>query len=366
MNTAAVDTKMMSFGGAKTRTFLVDTTLRDGEQSPGVVFSRADKRSILRSIIDIGIRDVEIGIPVMGEDEGREIGRLAAYGRMRGARMIAWSRARREDIDACQATGAEVIHMALPTSDIQMRCIRKDRGSILKALEASLEYARGRLACLSVGAQDATRADSGFLEAYIAAAVGHGAHRIRLSDTVGVGNPMAIFQMVSGLKDRYPSVEWEFHAHDDFGMATANSLTALQAGAHCVSTTVLGIGERAGNAALEQVVMGAKHLCGIDLGVDSTRLVPLCETVARASGRAISSTRPVCGAGVLLHESGIHTQGQLVSPFGFQPFSAADLGREEAAFVFGKHSGRAAVRAVLARQHRCVPDDLVARVTVHI
>ncbi len=270
------------------------------------------------------------------------------------------------DLAACAAAGAEAVHIALPTSEVQMACIRCDREGILRKLDDCLAAAVEAFEFVSVGAQDATRADPGFLSAFIKHAVDRGAHRIRLSDTVGVANPMSVYDMISACTRRFPMMAWEFHAHNDFGMAAANSLTALQAGAERVDVTVLGLGERAGNAPLESVVMGARHSVGLDLGVDARGLKDLCDIVSRASGRPISAAHPVVGEDVLCHESGIHTQGQLAHPLGFQPFAPGDVGRKATAFRFGKHSGRAAVKWLLSYHRESASEERVARLTSRI
>lgn len=342
---------------------LVDTTLRDGEQTPGVSFSKHEKLAILEALINLGLHDIEAGIPAMGREEQSEIREMVRLSRPAGVRLIPWARAVTADIHACAQANTSAIHIALPTSDVQMRCIGKTGDEVLDALAAALSVARPLFDFVSIGAQDATRADQTFLDDYVERAVAGGADRVRLSDTVGIGDPIRIYRTFSRYTSRFPNNEWEFHGHNDFGMATANTVMALQAGATCASVTVLGLGERAGNAPLESVVMAAGQLCHIDFEVNRAKLFGLCEMVADFSGRAIPMCQPVVGDAVLRHESGIHTHGQLRHPLGFQPFEAREVGRREAEFVYGKHTGRASVKALLKRYMTDVTPDHIDRVT---
>ena len=329
--------------------FVVDSTLRDGEQTPGIVFSLEEKSILLSRLIDIGVREFEVGIPAMGDDNRRDVSILQRLGNRRGARMLCWSRCHLSDIESCAGVGASAIHISLPVSDLQMGIIGLNRTMLLDRLCSSLVFCRGLFDFVSVGAQDATRADSAFLMQYLDTAAQMGANRIRIADTVGCGNPLEINSLFQELRRRFPSVELEFHAHNDFGMATANALCALQGGANGISTTLLGIGERAGNASFETVVVAAKEVLGINFGVNTKGIYPLCRYFARTMNRDIAPSHPIVGEKVLTHESGIHTHGQLAHPRAFQPIEATSVGRTQPPFVFGSHTGRAAVKRVLEK-----------------
>jgi homocitrate synthase NifV len=186
------------------------------------------------------------------------------------------------------------------------------------------------------------------LREFVSAAANHGAHRIRIADTVGVWNPLRTAEAIHSLREFAGAATLEFHAHNDLGMATANAIAAIQAGARSVSATVNGLGERAGNAALEQVAMAMRHSLGIECGIDCSALPRLCEQVARASARAIPPDQPIIGKAIFQHESGIHCHSLCNDRRSFEPFAAAELGRITPEFVIGRHSGSEGVLQVLA------------------
>lgn len=320
----------------KKKIFIDDTTLRDGEQAAGVAFTLEEKVRIARLLDDFGVDQIEAGTPIMGGEEQEAVRAIAASGLQ--AEVLAWCRATRSDIDAALDCGVKRIHLSLPVSDIHIeRKLRKGRAWVLAQLQWALAYAKRHGLYVSVGAEDASRADREFLIQYARTAADHGADRFRYCDTVGILDPFTTYEAIHFLSERLP-VPIEIHTHNDFGLATANALAAVKGGAVYINTTVNGLGERAGNAALEEVVMALKHLEGIVLPLKTKALVSLCREVARASGRPIPPWKAVVGRGIFAHESGIHTDGVLKDPITYEAFPPEEVGLSRA-LVVGKHTG---------------------------
>jgi len=324
--------------------FLIDTTLRDGEQAPGVVFSESEKIEIASILDEAGVPEVELGTPAISEDDIARISLLANYGfRFRTA---CWSRAREEDVLLASKTGVSQVNISFPVSDVLLRVMSKNRTWVEKEIARLVPLALQHFEYVTVGAMDASRSEWDFLESCVELAQDSGACRVRFADTVGVMNPWSVGSFFTRMSERFPDSELEFHGHNDLGMATANALSALTNGCHCASMTVNGLGERAGNAALEEVVAALSTSWGIDCGVDMKKLVHLCDTVSRASGRDIHPSKPVSGSMAFSHESGIHCSGLEKDPLAFQPFHPEELGREQT-FVAGRHSGQASIMRIL-------------------
>jgi homocitrate synthase NifV len=331
-----------------------DTTLRDGEQTAGVVFSLEEKVAIARLLDAIGVQEIECGIPAMGKEEQASVRALVDLGL--NARLITWNRAVISDIQASIDAGVTAVDISLSVSDLHIRHkLGKDRAWVAEQLRVALDFCKAHNLYVSVGGEDASRADLVFVAELMAIASSLGADRFRFCDTLGILDPFTTFDKISSLRARVPELDLEVHTHNDLGMATANAIAGIRAGARFVNTTVNGLGERAGNAALEEVVMALKHACGIDPGIDTRRFVELSKLVGKASCRPVPDWKAVVGERVFAVESGLHADGVLKHPGNYEGFDPSEVGLARQ-FVVGKHSGSHGLR------HRLAALDIVLSV----
>ncbi len=314
-----------------------DTTLRDGEQTAGVVFGLREKLAIARMLDEIGIHELECGIPAMGKEEQNSIRAVVDLGL--NARLITWNRAVIGDIRASIACGVSAVDLSLSVSDMMIaNKLRKNRAWVIEQLRTAVYFAKEHGLYVSVGGEDASRADTAFLVELMGIAQELGADRFRFCDTLGILDPFIMFEKIRALREAVPELPIEVHTHNDLGMATANAIAGIRAGARFVNTTVNGLGERAGNAALEEVVMGLKLACGIDPGIETHRFHEISRFVGTASGRPVPDWKPVVGKKVFSHESGVHADGVIKHPGNYEGFDPAEVGLSRY-LVLGKHSG---------------------------
>jgi homocitrate synthase NifV len=344
--------------------YFIDTTLRDGEQSPGVVFSLQEKIRIAALLNGAGVPEIEIGMPAMGETEQNDIRTICEMGF--DFKTLSWCRATKNDIRSARAAGTNGVHISFPVSTILMNAMGKNPAWVFQQLNELIDFASPMFDYVTIGAQDASRAESGFLKEFVCAARAFGASRVRLADTVGLLNPFSITEMVQSVRSVEKDLPLEIHVHNDLGMATANTLAAYLAGATCLSTTINGLGERAGNAAMEEVAMALELSLGISSGLRTESFSALSKYVAGVSNRPLSVSKPVTGSMVLSHESGIHTRCLMKDRSTYQIIQAASIGLEEQDFILGKHSGKSTILHFLEEAHLPITDDACSELLTNV
>ena len=335
--------------------YFIDTTLRDGEQAPGVVFGLAEKIRIAQMLDEIGIPEIEIGTPAMGEKEISDIRTICGQGF--GFKTLAWCRGSKLDLLSAEKTGTNGVHFSFPVSPIMMDNMERTPGMVLSQMQELIGIASQNFEYVTIGALDASRANISFLREFVAAAASFGASRVRLADTVGVLNPISTFDTVSAIRKAEKNIALEIHAHNDLGMATANTIAAYMAGANCLSTTVNGLGERAGNAAMEEVAMALEMSACVSCGLHTEKFNGISAYVQQVSNRVISDSKPITGKMVFTHESGIHTSSLKKDRKSYQLIEAASVGRTDEEFVIGKHSGKATLEHYMNEAHLFYDED---------
>ena len=327
----------------KTIKFL-DTTLRDGEQTPGVSLVPESKLRIAQRLDELGVDVIEAGFAAVSEGEMEAVKLIAKQGLK--AQISSAGRGTRNDIDAVLKSGASTISMIVPTSDLHIECkLHKTREQMLQTTEECVTYAKAQGLTVEFLAEDATRSDFDYLVKVFKKAEAAGVDRIIPCDTVGILTPERAADFFTKLTQNL-RVPLGVHCHNDFGMAVANSVAALGAGAQEVHATINGLGERAGNASLEEIVVTLKTLYQLNLNIKSELLFGTSQLVSRLTGIHVQPNKAVVGENAFTHESGIHTQGMLSNPLTYEPFAPELVGTKRR-IAPGKHSGSHAIKADL-------------------
>lgn len=348
------------FEGMKNKeVILVDTTLRDGEQTAGVVFSNKEKIRIAQMLDSLGVHQLEVGIPVMGGDEKEAIKAIVDLGL--DASIMAWNRANLNDIKESLDCGTDSLAISISTSDIHItHKLQTSREWVLDNMAKAVDFAKKYDKYVSVNAEDASRSDLEFLIKFALRAKECGADRLRFCDTVGILEPFKAYDIIKQLITA-TGMDIEMHTHNDFGMGTANALAGVKAGASLVGVTVNGLGERAGNAVLAEVVMALKYLYEIDVQVKPRELREISEYVALASGRTLSVCAPIVGTNMFAHESGIHADGVIKHPATYEAFHPEEVGLERQ-IIIGKHSGSRSIVLKFQEYGIVLSDDVAGEI----
>jgi D-citramalate synthase len=323
----------------------LDTTLRDGEQTPGVSLVPENKLRIAQRLDELGVDVIEAGFAAVSEGELASINAIAKQGLK--AEISSAARGTRGDIDAVIKSGASTISMIIPTSDLHIECkLRKTREQVLKITEDCVSYAKAHGLIVELLAEDATRSDLSYLTKVFQTAVSVGCDRVTPCDTVGFLTPERTVDFYTKLRENV-KVPMGVHCHNDFGMAVANSVAALGVGVEECHATINGLGERAGNAALEEIVVALRTFYKLDLGIKTELLYSTSQLVSRLTGVYTQPNKAVVGENAFTHESGIHTQGVLANPLTYEPIAPELVGCTRR-IAPGKHSGSNAIKADLA------------------
>jgi len=323
---------------------IYDSTLRDGEQMPGVHFTPDQKVAIATKLAEIGVHQIEAGFPAVSDEEKRTVKKIAGLGL--SSEVICLARTLQADIDAAAACDVDMVLLFIATSDLHLEYkLDMTRDEVIKRVQNSLDYARALGLKASLSTEDSTRSDINFLlEVYKASEQAHAA-RLGITDTVGCAGPDAISYLVRKIRAA-TKTPLSAHLHNDFGLAAGNSIAALSNGAEAIATTVGGIGERAGNVPLEQFVMILKHLFKKDLGIRTEEFTELTKMVYSYAKLEVPANQPFIGSNAFSHESGIHVDAVLNCPMTYEPVNPEEVGNRRR-LILGKHSGTAIVKVRL-------------------
>jgi homocitrate synthase NifV len=315
---------------------IIDTTLRNGEKTAGVVFSKHEKIRIAKMLDEMGIPEIEVGTPALGEIETDMI--KAILKSDINARLYAYCDAEIDEIEAAAKTGIKNLVINISTSDIHLKKIyKKNRTWLVNRLREVMKAAGKLDLRYIISAEDATRTDLEFLLKLVSLSKKKGAARFRICDTVSKFDPFRTFMVISTINNAI-DFPLEVYNHNDFGMATANGMAAIRGGAESIMVSVGGLGDGTGNAALEEIVMALRYLENVELGIETSKFREIAEYVAKASARAVPIWKAIVGTNVFAHESGIHADGVIKNPKNYEVFNPAEVGLTRQ-LVVGKHSG---------------------------
>lgn len=346
------------------KVLVLDTTLRDGEQTPGVSLTVEQKVMIAEALDSLGVDIIEAGTAVASEGDFKAIKAIAERGL--NAEICSFARIKKEDIDSAADANADSIFMVAPSSEfhIQAKFPGKGRDYVIEKSVEAIEYARERGLIVEFGAEDASRADLEFVIELLKKGEEAKAERLTFCDTVGVLTPERAVEVIQRMKKDLKA-PIAIHCHDDFGLATANTVYAVRAGANEFHATINGIGERAGNASLEEVSLVLEYLYGIKIGIDKKKLYPISKLVEKFTRIVVPPNKPIVGENAFAHESGIHTSALLKDSRTYEPISPETIGRKRV-LVLGKHAGRASVEAILKELGYSATKEQIEEILVRI
>ena len=341
------------------RVYFFDTTLRDGEQTPGVSLQTPEKIEIAKGLVRLGIDVIEAGFPAASPGDFEAVQTIARE--VKGATICALARANEKDvqkaIDALKDAERSRLHVFIAISELHMEYkLKMTRQEVLDKVKSVLAYAKGKVDEIEFSGEDAARSDLDFACQVFGVAIASGATIINVPDTVGYMNPNEFGDKIRYIKEHTPGIEnaiISVHCHDDLGLANANTLAAIKAGARQVEGTINGLGERAGNVAIEEVVMALKtrhdYFGDLQVNIDTKQFTKVSKLVSRLTGVVVPPNKPIIGSNAFAHESGIHQHGMMSNPETYEIMTPESVGAEKTDLVLGKHSGRHAFADHLAK-----------------
>ena len=341
------------------RVYFFDTTLRDGEQTPGVSLQTPEKIEIAKGLVRLGIDVIEAGFPAASPGDFEAVQTIARE--VKGTTICGLARANEKDVqkvaDALKDAERSRLHVFIATSEIHMKYkLKMTRQEVLDRVESILEFAKGKFDEIEFSGEDAARTDLDFLCEVFGVAIAGGATIINVPDTVGYMNPNEFGDKIRYIKEHTPGIEnaiISVHCHDDLGLANANTLAAIKAGARQVEGTINGLGERAGNVAIEEVIMALKtrhdYFDDLQVNIDTKQFTKVSKLVSRLTGVVVPPNKPIVGSNAFAHESGIHQHGMMSNPETYEIMTPESVGAEKTDLVLGKHSGRHAFADHLAK-----------------
>ncbi len=340
----------------------LDTTLRDGEQTPGVSLDTEEKLAIAQGLDALGVQVIEAGSAMTSVGERQSIKAVSAAGL--NAEICSYVRALTADVDTALACDVDSVHLVVPVSDLHIECkLKSDRKSVIRKAVEVTEYAKDHGLIVELSGEDASRADQDYLAGLYLAGIDAGADRLAFCDTVGVLVPEVATEVFGRLSRLGAPIS--VHCHNDFGMATANTIAALRAGAAQAHVTVNGIGERAGNTSLEEVVMTLESLYKIDTGIKCQDIYQLSRLVSRMTGLPLATNKAIVGENAFTHEAGIHVHGLLADTKTYEPIHPETVGRKRR-IVLGKHAGKASVELALREFGIGVSDEQLSQIVTRV